>query len=116
MGVPGAERDLEAAVNRPRTRRGATHHVSSAHIIDTDPDAGTARIRANLIATHHWAPHDPEPAGTDRNALEHYFIAGGVLDARAHDAPVGWRLHRFELRNTWRTGSGLDAMAHTGKA
>jgi len=98
----------------------ATHHVSSDHIIDFDHDtdlAGrTARIRANLIATHLWAHHDAEPEGTDSNALDHYFIAGGVLHARASSTAVGWRLHRLELRNTWRTGSGFDAMAHTGTA
>lgn len=105
---------------RSFTRFRATHHVSSDHVIDldsdTDPVVPTARIRANLIATHLWAHHDAEPEGTDSNALDHYFIAGGVLHARASSTAVGWRLHRLELRNTWRTGSGFDAMAHTGTA
>lgn len=105
-----------AGQTRSFARFRATHHVSSDHIINTDTDLTTARIRANLIATHLWAHHDPAPPRPDPNALDHYFIAGGVLDVRAHRNPVGWRLHRLELRNTWRTGNGFDAMARTGAA
>lgn len=105
---------------RSFTRFRATHHVSSDHVIDfdsdTDPVVPTARIRANLIATHLWAHPDSEPQGTDPNALADYFVAGGVLHAQARRSSVGWQLRRLELRNTWRTGSGFDAMAHTGAA
>lgn len=109
-----------AGQTRSFARFRATHHVSSDHVFgfdrDTDLAVDTARVRANLIATHLWAHHDPESEQTDPNVLDHYFIAGGVLDAGAYGTPIGWRLHRLELRNTWRTGSGFDAMAHTDAA
>jgi len=87
----------------------ATHHVTTDHVVDVAGD--TARVRANLTAMHLWA-YDH----SDHNALETYFVAGGVLRALATRTPAGWRLTELELRNVWRTGVGFGAVAHTGGA
>ncbi len=86
----------------------ATQHVISDHVVDV-AGADVAAVRANLIAMHVWADGQGDP-----NALERYFVAGGVLRAQARRTAVGWRLTELQLRNVWRSGAGFEAMAKTG--
>jgi hypothetical protein len=86
----------------------ATHHVTSDHIVDLDGD--TARLRANLTAMHLWSDEQRDP-----NSLQTHFVAGGVFQVRAVRTADGWRINELTLRNTWRTGAGLAAMARTEK-
>jgi hypothetical protein len=86
----------------------ATQHVISDHVVDV-VGADAAAVRANLIAVHLWADGQGDP-----NALERYFVAGGVLRAQARRTGVGWRLTELQLRNVWRSGAGFGSMVKTG--
>ena len=67
----------------------ATHHVRSDHVIDLDGDS--ARLQANLIATHPWA--DPE---RDPNTPRTHFLASRVMTRRTTCVSAGFR-HRTGL-------------------
>ena len=66
-----------------------------------------AEVRANLVAMHLWADGYGDP-----HALERYFLAGGVLLAKAEKTASGWRISELALHNKWRTGSGFAAIVN----
>ncbi|GAA1480395.1 hypothetical protein GCM10009624_08350 [Gordonia sinesedis] len=87
-------------------RFSATQHRLTDVLVDTDDDR--ARIRANLVAIHLWAPDHLPPT-----ALEAHFGAGSVVRAEARDTPDGWRIESLAVTPTWRSGSGMGAMLAT---
>ncbi len=86
----------------------ATQHLVSSHIITINGD--DAEVRANLVAMHLWADGNGDP-----NALESYFLAGSVVQAKAEKTSTGWRISELVVRNTWRTGSSFDAILNTAR-
>ncbi len=86
----------------------ATQHLISGQGITINGD--DAEARANVVAMHLWADGNGDP-----NALESYFLAGGVVLAKAEKTSSGWRISELVLRNTWRTGSGFAGIAHTAR-
>ena len=85
----GAETVGPAAIcegqNESFARFRATQHVMTNHVVDLAGEH--ARVRANVIATHLWAPGQGDPV-----ALESHFTAGGVIT-------VGRVANRFRLRS-----------------
>lgn len=86
----------------------ATQHLVSGHVIKINGD--DAEVRANLVAMHLWADGNGDP-----NALEGYFLAGSVVQAKVEKTSSGWRISELVVRNTWRTGSGFAAILHTAR-
>ncbi len=86
----------------------ATHHVMTNHVVDLVGEH--ARVRANVIATHLWAPGQGDPV-----ALESHFTAGGVITGEVVRLDGGWRITRLANRVVWRTGSGFAQMLATGR-
>jgi hypothetical protein len=101
-------REILAGQSESFARFRATQHVISDHVVDV-VGADVAAVRANLIAMHVWADGQGDP-----NALERYFVAGGVVRAQARRTGVGWRLTELQMRNVWRSGAGFGAMLKTG--
>jgi len=97
------------AQNESFARFRVTHHVMTDHIVDVVGES--AHVRANIIATHLWAPGQG-----DSSALESHFTAGGVLTAEVVRLDGGWRITRIENRVVWRTGSGFGQVLATGQA
>lgn len=85
----------------------ATHHTLTDHLV-VFADEATANVRANLVAMHLWNPH-----AMDHNALENYFLAGGVIQVQLLHFERQWKIRQISLRNVWRTGSGFSSMAKT---
>jgi hypothetical protein len=83
----------------------ATQHLVSGQVTTINGD--DAEVRANLVAMHLWADGHGDP-----NALESYFLAGGVVRACAEKTSSGWRISELALRNTWRTGSGFAGIVN----
>lgn len=94
--------------NESFARFRATHHVMTNYVVDLVGER--ARVRANVIATHLWAPGQGDP-----NALESHFTAGGVITADVVRLERGWRIATLENRVVWRTGSGFVQMLGTGR-
>jgi SnoaL-like domain len=82
------------------TRFKATQHLLVG--CDVRLDDVTAHVRGNLIALHLWADGYGEP---DKD--ENYFLAGGVVTARAEHTISGWRLSALKNDVVWRRGTGL---------
>jgi hypothetical protein len=95
--------------NESYARFRATHHVMTNYVVDLAGER--ARVRANVIATHLWAPGQGDP-----NALESHFTAGGVITAELVRLERGWRITTLGNRVVWRTGSGFVQMLATGRA
>jgi SnoaL-like domain len=93
-------------------RFGVTQHVITDHVVDfeVDGDIERARVRANVVATHLWAPGQGDPV-----ALESHFTAGGVLGVEALRLNGAWRIASLSNRVVWRTGSGFAQMLRTGQ-
>lgn len=108
----GAETVGPAAIceaqNESFARFRATQHVMTNHVVDLAGEH--ARVRANVIATHLWAPGQGDPV-----ALESHFTAGGVITVEVVRFERGWRITRLENRVVWRTGSGFVQMLATGR-
>ncbi|MFG1927826.1 nuclear transport factor 2 family protein [Cryptosporangium sp. NPDC048952] len=81
----------------------ATHHMLTNFLVEQEGD--TARIRANLQATHIWNPELNDPL-----ELNTHFVGGGVLTAVAARTPDGWRLREMGMRLVFRTGSVLPML------
>jgi hypothetical protein len=109
----GAEMVGPAAIcegqNESFARFRATQHVMTNYVVDLVGEH--ARVRANVIATHLWAPGQGDPI-----ALESHFTAGGVITVEVVRLEGGWRITRLENRIVWRTGSGFVQMLATGRA
>ena len=73
------------------TRFKATQHLLVG--CDVRLEDATARVRGNLIALHLWADGYGEP---DKD--ENYFLAGGVLTAKAEQTRAGWQTARIPSR------------------
>jgi hypothetical protein len=97
------------AQNESFARFRATQHVMTNYVVDLVGEH--AHVRANVIATHLWAPGQGDP-----NALESHFTAGGVITADVVRLERGWRITALENRVVWRTGSGFVQMLETGRA
>ena len=97
-----------AGQNESFARFRAIQHVMTNHLVELT--AEQARVRANVIATHLWAPGQGDPT-----ALESHFTAGGVMTAEVVRLAPGWRISRLENRVVWRTGSGFVQMLATGQ-
>ena len=108
----GAETIGPAAIcagqNESFARFRATQHVMTNHVVDLAGEH--ARVRANVIATHLWAPGQGDPV-----ALESHFTAGGVMTAEVVRLERRWRITRLQNRVVWRTGSGFVQMLATGR-
>ena len=98
---------IKAEKTKSFNRFRATQHITSDHTIELEED--TARLRANMLAMHLWSPEDSDPL-----SLQTHFVAGGVFDATAVRTAEGWRFSELKSRITWRTGSGMSAVAKTG--
>jgi SnoaL-like domain len=83
----------------------ATQHLVSGQVITINGD--DAEVRANLVAMHLWADGNGDP-----HALESYFLAGSVVQAKAEKTSSGWRISELVVRNTWRTGSGFASIVN----
>jgi len=86
----------------------ATQHVITDHVVDFDGER--ARLRANVVATHLWAPGQGDP-----HSLESHFTAGGVLSAELSRGADGFRIERLANRVVWRSGGGFAQMLLTGQ-
>jgi len=65
----------------------------------------TGHVRGNVIALHLWADGYGE-ADKDEN----YFLAGGVLTAKAEHTHSGWRITALKNDVVWRRGTGLKTL------
>jgi hypothetical protein len=83
----------------------ATQHLVSDQVTTINGD--DAEVRANLVAMHLWADGNGDP-----NALERYFLAGSVVQAKAEMTSSGWRISELAVHNTWRTGSGFAGIVN----
>jgi len=69
------------------------HHVITNVIVDLDGDS--ARVRAQLVATHgYW---------DDRPDL--HFDSGGIYRFEVTRLAEGWRISKASLQNVWTNGS-----------
>ena len=85
------------------TRFKATQHLLVS--CDVQLDDATAHVRGNLIALHLWADGYGEPDND-----ENYFLAGGVLTAKAEQTNSGWRISALKNDVVWRRGTGLKKL------
>ena len=99
-----AQQTRRSGVGCDRRQIGAAHHDTA----DTDTGVNRARLRANLVAMHLWAPDHLPPT-----SLEAYFVAGSVVRAQARRTSAGWRVAEVAVTPTWRSGSGVSAMIAT---
>ena len=84
------------------TRFKATQHLLVG--CDVRLDEATAHARGNVIALHLWADGYGEP---DKDKDDNYFLAGGVLTAKAEQTNSGWRISALKNDVVWRRGTGL---------
>jgi SnoaL-like domain len=94
--------------NESFARFRVTQHVMTNHVVEMEGEH--ARVRANVISTHLWAPGQGDPS-----ALESHFTAGGVITVEVARLEQGWRITRLENRVVWRTGSGFVQILATGR-
>ena len=81
----------------------ATHHVITNFLVDINNN--TATLRSNMIANHLWADNE------DNSSLNNkYFLADGVLSARAIKVDDQWRISELKNNVVWRTGDGMAEM------
>ena len=85
------------------TRFKATQHLLAG--CDVQLDASTAHVRGNLIALHLWADGYGEPDKDDN-----YFLASGVVTAKAEQTHSGWRIGALKSDVVWRRGTGLKKL------
>lgn len=71
----------------------ATQHLNSPAVVDVDGD--TARLRANVVATHVHHPGDEGPL---------LFSAGTLVTGEARRTADGWRLGLLSFRLVWAQG------------
>jgi hypothetical protein len=81
----------------------ATHHVITDHIVEINEPVAT--LRANVTAMHLWADNDSNPSLNGK-----YFLARGVLSAKAIKVDDRWRLYELANRVIWREGEGMAEM------
>jgi hypothetical protein len=81
----------------------ATHHVITNFIVDISNDNAT--LRSNIIANHMWADSEENPSINNK-----YFLAEGVLSARARKVDNQWRISELKNNVVWRTGDGMKEM------
>jgi hypothetical protein len=81
----------------------ATHHVITNFIVDINNDLAT--LRSNIIANHMWANNENN---TSLNSK--YFLANGVLSAKAKKVDNQWRISELENNVVWRSGDGMKEM------
>ena len=112
--VVGVDALLESQT-RSFARFAGTQHRLTDHLVTVHNDSGgtgadvdRARLRANLVAMHLWAPDHLPPT-----SLEAYFVAGSVVRAQARRTSAGWRVAEVAVTPTWRSGSGISAMVAT---
>jgi uncharacterized protein involved in type VI secretion and phage assembly len=107
VAVVGPRR-IGESLSQSFVRFRATQHVVSGQVTTINGD--DAEVRANLVAMHLWADGNGDP-----NALESYFLAGSVAQAKAEKTLSGWRISELVVRPTWRTGSGFAAILNTAR-
>jgi 3-phenylpropionate/cinnamic acid dioxygenase small subunit len=91
--------DLDSAIAGGKdmgARFAHTHHVMTNPIVELNGD--TARVRANLIATHVYRADAPE----------RHYTAGMVYHFTAVRIPDGWRFSHVKLERIWRSGQLPD--------
>jgi hypothetical protein len=80
------------------------HHISNVKFWELDLEKGTARVGANLIATHVYKPH-PGVTGTD--ILRDYTQMGAPYDLEfVRNTDGKWQMCKNHLQAVWFTGSG----------
>jgi hypothetical protein len=81
----------------------ATQHLLVG--CDVRLDEATAQVRGNVIALHLWADGFGEPDKDDN-----YFLAGGVVTAKAGRTNSGWRISALKNDVVWRRGTGFKTL------
>ena len=81
----------------------ATHHVITNFIVDINNDIAT--LRSNIIANHMWVDNEDNPSLNNK-----YFLADGVLSAKAVKLNHQWRISELRNNVVWRTGDGMKEM------
>ena len=87
----------------------ATHHVITNVIFNINND--TATLRSNIIANHLWADNENNPSLNNK-----YFLAYGVLSAKAIKVDNHWRISELKNRVIWRTGDGMKEILSFGRS
>jgi hypothetical protein len=87
----------------------ASHHVITNFIVDISTD--TATLRSNVIANHLWADNENNPSLNNK-----YFLADGVLSAKAIKVNDHWRISELKNRVIWRTGDGMKEILNFGRS
>ena len=98
--------EISASHEKSFTRFEGSQHFVAGH--DISLDGNTANVRANLIAMHMW-----QGSKTDANALDNFFIAGGVIHATLMQSDGQWKISQMTNAVLWRAGGYRD-MAQTG--
>jgi hypothetical protein len=81
----------------------ATHHVITNFIVAINNNIAT--VRSNMIANHVWADNEDNPSLNNK-----YFLADGVLSAKAIKVDNDWRISELKNNVVWRTGDGMKEM------
>ena len=87
----------------------ATHHVITNFIVNINNDIAT--LRSNIIANHLWADNENNPSLNNK-----YFLADGVLSAKAIKVDTRWRVSELKNRVIWRTGDGMKEILNFGRS
>ncbi|MEQ3552794.1 nuclear transport factor 2 family protein [Pseudonocardia nematodicida] len=99
VGIDGLRSFQELA----RTTFARTHHSSTNHRVDPDPDdPARATATAHLQAVHLPDAHD---------RTEHFAI-GGHYTARVVRTARGWRIARFDFDLVWTRGTPPGSNEH----
>jgi hypothetical protein len=86
----------------------ATQHIVT-NLLFTKTAMGW-KLRANVQAMHIWTPEMQ-----DSTSLDTYFLAHSVLEVNFIKEDSDWKISELGIRIVWRSGSGMMAMARTGK-
>ena len=92
--------------NESFARFRVTQHILTGLLFSRTDDGW--KVRGNLQAMHIWAPESIDPT-----ALETYFLAHSVLEARFVQEDGAWKIAGTGIRVVWRTGSGMMSMLQT---
>jgi hypothetical protein len=105
--IVGQENILESHT-KSFARFKATHHVITNFIINITKDM--AALRSNIIANHVWADNENDPSLNNK-----YFLADGVLSAKAIKVDGQWRISELKNNVVWRTGDGMKEILNFGR-
>ena len=87
----------------------ATHHVITNFIVAINNNM--AVLRSNIIANHIWADNEDNPSLNNK-----YFLADGVLSAKAIKVDDQWRISELKNNVVWRIGDGMKEILNFGRS